>query len=153
MKADVVILGAGSGGEMLASLLGAKGISVAIIEENLVGGECPFYACMPSKAMLRSAAIRFYAQHTMNVGASSIPLELDNRKKAFAAAVNRREEICDNHKDNANEQNLVDLGVKVIRGHGHIDSPGVVKVASQEIHYTDLVISTGSVPHSTDSRT
>ena len=146
MKVDVVILGAGSGGEMLASLLGAKGISVAIIEENLVGGECPFYACMPSKAMLRSAAIRFYAQHTMDVGASSIPLELDDRKKAFAAAVKRREGICDNHKDSAKEQNLVDLGVRVMRGHGYIDSPGVVKVASQEIHYTDLVISTGSVP-------
>ena len=145
MKADVVILGAGSGGEMLASLLGAQGKSVAIIEENLVGGECPFFACMPSKAMLRSAAIRFYAQHTIEVGASSSPLELDDRKKAFASAVNRRDEICDHLQDNAKEQNLVDLGVKVIRGHGQIDSPGVVKIASQEIHYTDLVISTGSV--------
>ena len=146
MKVDVAILGAGSGGEMLASLLGAQGMSVGIIEENLVGGECPFYACMPSKAMLRSAAIRFYAQHTMDVGASSIPLQLDDRKQAFAAAVKRREGICDNHKDNAKEQNLVDLGVKVIRGHGVISSAGVLTVASKEILYTHLVISTGSVP-------
>ena len=52
---DVVVLGAGPGGEVAAGRLAERGLSVALIESHLVGGECSFYACMPSKALLRPA--------------------------------------------------------------------------------------------------
>ena len=146
MRADVVILGAGSAGEMLATLLANSGKSVLIIESNLIGGECPFYSCMPSKAMLRSAASRFDATHTMEVGATSSALQLDDRQSAFATAVARREKICEGHSDLASLQNLTKIGVTVVRGLGTITKSGVVTVNETAIAYDQLVISTGSVP-------
>ena len=50
---DVVVIGAGAAGEVTAGRLGENGVSVAIVEQALVGGDCSFYACMPSKALLR----------------------------------------------------------------------------------------------------
>jgi len=94
MKTDVLILGTGSAGEMLASLLARSGKSVLIVEEHLIGGECPFYSCMPSKAMLRSASARFDATQTVKLGATSAPLELDKHEDAYASAVSRREKNC-----------------------------------------------------------
>ena len=50
---DVVVIGAGAAGEVAAGRLGERGVSVAIVEQGLVGGDCSYYACMPSKALLR----------------------------------------------------------------------------------------------------
>ena len=144
MKSDVVILGTGSAGEMLASLLAESGKSVLIIESHLIGGECPFYSCMPSKAMLRSAAARFDASHTADVGGTSVPLTLDSRIEAFAAAINRRDKITEKRSDLAKEQHLNELGVKVVRGFGVITKPGTVSVGPDDFEYSHLVIATGS---------
>jgi dihydrolipoamide dehydrogenase len=146
MKTDIVILGAGSAGEMLASLLGPSGKSVVLIEKNLIGGECPFYSCMPSKAMLRSAGARFDARHTVGLGATSTPLILDDHRSAFACAVARREKISAFHSDLSAEQDMIELGIKIVRGTGVITRPGTVSVGLENFEYDQLVITTGSSP-------
>ncbi|HJX75855.1 MAG TPA: FAD-dependent oxidoreductase, partial [Gaiella sp.] len=64
---DVVVIGAGAPGEVIAGRLGEAGVSVAIVEERLVGGECSFFACMPSKALLRPLEIRAEAARVKGV--------------------------------------------------------------------------------------
>ena len=83
---DVVVLGAGSAGESIASVLAGRGRSVALVEQLRVGGECPYVACMPSKSMLRSAEARDQARRLAELaGASSAPA-LDGDDEAFRAA-------------------------------------------------------------------
>ena len=64
---DVVVLGAGAPGEVVAGRLGEAGLSVAIVEERLVGGECSFFACMPSKALLRPVDLTAEARRVRGV--------------------------------------------------------------------------------------
>ncbi|MDQ6875645.1 MAG: NAD(P)/FAD-dependent oxidoreductase [Actinomycetota bacterium] len=121
---DVVILGVGSGAEVLAPPLAEAGRRVAIVEKRLLGGECPYFACMPSKALLHEA----------------------REGSDWATAVRRRDEVAEQRDDSAVEERLTGLGIAVLRGHGVIDGPGRLKVGDREIGWTDLVINTGSVP-------
>src|SRR5437667_3493644 len=98
---DVVVLGGGSAGEQTASLLAAGGKRVALVEARLVGGECPYFACIPSKAMLAAAELRHHIRHTAVIaGAISRPLALDEDREAYAAAVARRDVLA-KHRDDA----------------------------------------------------
>lgn len=141
---DVVVLGAGSAGESIARSMAQAGRSVALIEAERVGGECPYVACMPSKAMLRSAHIRHEARQIVELGGSSSPVELDESDAAFRTAVARRDDISDHHDDSAAARGALDLGVTLIRGWGKVVRPGVVCVGDRELGWTDLVLSTGS---------
>ncbi len=141
---DVVVLGAGSAGESIARSMAQAGRSVALIEADRVGGECPYVACMPSKAMLRSAHIRHEARQIVHLGGSSTPVELDESDAAFRTAVARRDDISDHHDDSAAARGAQELGVTLIRGWGKVVRPGVVSVGDRELGWTDLVLSTGS---------
>ncbi len=149
---DVVVLGAGSAGENLAGDLADAGRSVALVASGLVGGECPYLACMPSKALLRSAEARALAATTQALGATSRPLELDDAAKAWAAAVARRDEIARHQDDHASAEDLVRRGVVLVRGRGRVARPGVVAVdghesgdrPGDELGWADLVVATGS---------
>src|SRR6059036_4101540 len=92
---DVVVLGGGSAAETVAR----GGKSVAVVEERLLGGECPYFACMPSKAMLHSAEIRHRIANAHTEGAVSRPLSLDDGKLAYRAAAARRYEVADRLDD------------------------------------------------------
>lgn len=141
---DVVVLGAGSGGEWIPTQLAPKGKTVAVIEERKVGGECPYFACMPSKAMLHAAEVRHTIKTAHTVGAVSAPMSLDDDKKAYKAAVARRDEVAGHHDDSGSADMITNSGAALIRGHGRIIRPGVVEVNGQEIGYKDLVIAIGT---------
>jgi len=141
---DVVVLGAGSAGEYIAGDLADAGRTVALIEALRVGGECPFVACMPSKALLRAAAVRALVKRAAALGACSTAPILDDDEAGFAAAVARRDRISHKGDDSESASSMADRGVTLVRGWGVVGSPGVVVVGGEEFAYRDLVLSTGS---------
>jgi len=123
-EVDVVVLGAGSAGEYLAKELAGRGRSVVVVEALRVGGECPYVACIPSKALLRAAA-------------EEVP---------WREAVLRRDEAAENRDDSATAQSMQEAGVRLVRGRGRVTGPGRVEVDGQVLRWRDLVIATGSRP-------
>jgi pyruvate/2-oxoglutarate dehydrogenase complex dihydrolipoamide dehydrogenase (E3) component len=118
---DVLVLGGGAGKNIAADLARA-GRSTALVESRLVGGECPYFACMPSKSLLRSA----------------------RRGETWEHAVARRDEVTRHLDDAPTAAEMAEAGVTVIRGRGRVARPGVVEVDGAEYGYTDLVVATGS---------
>ena len=129
---DVVVLGAGSAGESIARTLAEHGRSVALVEALRVGGECPYVACMPSKAMLRSAELRVLQR------------EPRDAVEGYRVAVQRRDEIAEHRDDSAAAQEQREAGVELVRGQGVVTRPGVVEVDGRELQWRDLVVGTGS---------
>ena len=142
---DLVVLGGGSSGESIAGAVALGGKTVALVEERLVGGECPYFACIPSKAMLYAAELRNLIGRAHRAGAVSRPLALDDPKTAYAAAVARRDDVAEQRDDSGAVGRLEEDGVKVVRGRGHVVSAGTIMVAGERIAWNDLVISTGTV--------
>jgi len=142
---DVVVLGVGSAGEWVATTLARGGKSVAAVEQKLLGGECPYFACMPSKAMLHSAEIRHRIGTAHTDGAVSGPLALDDARAAYRAAAARRHEIAHRLDDSGRERELRSLGIAVHRGRGRVVRPGALEVDGHVIGWTDLVVSVGTV--------
>ncbi|MDA8393523.1 MAG: NAD(P)/FAD-dependent oxidoreductase [Actinomycetota bacterium] len=146
---DVVVLGGGSAGEWIATNLPSR--SVAVVESNRVGGECPFVACIPSKALLHSARTRSVVSRAHEQGAVSTRLELGDPGAAWAAAARRRDRTTSSGDDAAAADNLRGLGVSLFRGTGRVTGPGRVQVtrpggAVTELSCRDLVVATGSKP-------
>ena len=141
---DVVVLGAGSAGEWVAGGVADGGRSAALVEAGRVGGECPYVACMPSKALLRSAQVRHLLRRSADLGAVSRLPTLDEDAAAFAAAAERRDRIAAHGDDSAAATGIQERGVVLIRGHGAVVRPGVVDVGGNEYAYRDLVIATGA---------
>ncbi len=142
----MVVLGAGSAGEVIAAQLASVGRTVAVVEGLRVGGECPYVACMPSKAMLRSARLQHEASVTQDSEGAGTTSPPSNDDAAFLRAVHRREEITERRDDQGASAELQASGVELVRGRGRILGPGVVTVDSRELGCTDLVIATGSQP-------
>jgi dihydrolipoamide dehydrogenase len=142
---DVVVLGGGSAGELVATLLAEAGRTVALVEGLRVGGECPYVACMPSKSMLRSARLHHndVVSQSLADSAARIP-DLDDA--AFLEATRRRDETANHRDDHRAAAALTSAGAHVVRGSGEVLRQGVVAVGDRELGWTDLVIATGSQP-------
>ncbi|GAA2426654.1 NAD(P)/FAD-dependent oxidoreductase [Streptomyces macrosporus] len=140
---DVVIIGAGAGAKLVWTSLAGSALSVAVVEEALVGGDCPFLACVPSKAMLRSAQVWRAADDPEWAGlfTGRVP-----ERAAYEQTVARRERIVHGRDDTANAAGLEKTGATLIRGTARIVRPGVVDVDGTEIGYGELVLDTGSAP-------
>jgi pyruvate/2-oxoglutarate dehydrogenase complex dihydrolipoamide dehydrogenase (E3) component len=135
---DVVVLGAGAAGEVAAGRLGQHGLSVAIVEQALVGGDCSYYACMPSKALLRPIEL---AREVARVpGISAAPLDV-------AAVLARRDEVIHDLDDSKQLPWLEARGVTLVRGHGTIAGERRVVVGAETLAARSAVIvATGSTP-------
>jgi pyruvate/2-oxoglutarate dehydrogenase complex dihydrolipoamide dehydrogenase (E3) component len=140
-EVDVVVLGAGPAGEVIAGRLGQHDIQVAIVEDRLVGGECSFWACMPSKALLRPAQALAEARRVPGAR-EAITGELD-----VAAALERRTEVVHGWDDASQLPWLDERGVLLVRGHGHLAGERVVHVGDVELRARRaVVVAVGTAP-------
>ena len=136
---DVVILGAGPAGEVCAGRLGEAGLDVAIVEHHLIGGECSFYACMPSKALLRPGELLAEVRRIPGV-AEAVSGDLDAQ-----AVLRRRDEIVHDLDDSSTEPWLTDRGVTVVRGRGRLDGERRVRAGDETLlARRAVVVATGS---------
>ncbi|WP_328634789.1 dihydrolipoyl dehydrogenase family protein [Streptomyces sp. NBC_00356] len=129
---DVVVLGAGPVGENVADRARAGGLSAAIVESELVGGECSYWACMPSKALLRPVIARADARRVPGLRrAVQGPLDAQ-------AVLAHRDDYTSHWKDDGQIGWLESIGIDLYRGHGRLDGPRSVTVTAEDGTVTTL---------------
>ncbi|WP_298229436.1 NAD(P)/FAD-dependent oxidoreductase [Gryllotalpicola sp.] len=138
---DLIVIGAGPVGENVADYAAKRGLSVAIVEEELVGGECSYWACMPSKALLRSGHALAAAQR---VGGAA---QVVGSRVDAAAVLERRTSFAANWDDASQVDWLGSAGIDLIRGHGRLVGVRAVEVGGTRYRARAAVaVATGSVP-------
>jgi pyruvate/2-oxoglutarate dehydrogenase complex dihydrolipoamide dehydrogenase (E3) component len=141
-ECDVIVLGLGPGGEHTALLLAGKGLDVVAVDERLVGGECPYFGCVPSKMMIAAATTLHEARRVSELAGSA---EVSPDWAPVAARI--RDEATDDWDDKVAVDRLVDAGATFVRGRGSMTGPrevtvdGVAYVAKRGI-----VLNTGTAP-------
>jgi pyruvate/2-oxoglutarate dehydrogenase complex dihydrolipoamide dehydrogenase (E3) component len=136
---DVVVLGAGPAGEVCAGRLADEGLRVAIVEPDLIGGECSYYACMPSKALLRPADVLAEARRVPGV-----PVD-ESSELEPAAILARRDEVIHDRDDSAQLPWLEEREIELFRGAGRFEGEMRISVGEAALEATcAIVVATGS---------
>jgi pyruvate/2-oxoglutarate dehydrogenase complex dihydrolipoamide dehydrogenase (E3) component len=137
---DVICIGGGTVSEAVTDALQGSGLSIAVIEKELVGGECPYWGCMPSKSLLRSAETLAEARRARTLAASRVEADVD-----FARIAKRTHEIARNLDDTNPTKALVEQGADVIRGSAELLSARTVRVGERTLTASRaVVIGTGT---------